>query len=80
MTEFGPTSNYLGIKVSIFIGKVIITQKTCIGKLLDSYEITNCNFLPMLIIKKLSLKPRQPDFTPNIANVTAYKKFIGFVQ
>ena len=80
MTDLGPTSNYLGIEVNLSEGEVIITQKTYVEKILDSHQMSNCNLSPTPMVEVLNLKPGGPDFTPNPADVTAYKKFTGSVQ
>ena len=80
MTDLGPTSHYLGMEVNISAGEVVITQKTYVEKLLDSHQMSDCNPSPTPMIEGLNLEPGAPDFTPDAADVTAYKKFTGSVQ
>ena len=80
MTDFGLTSHYLGIEVNISAGELVITQKTYVEKRLDSHQMSDCNPLPTPIIEGLNLEPGAPDFTPDAADVTAYKRFTGSVQ
>lgn len=73
MTDFGPTLYYLGIEVNISAGKVVMTWKTYVKKLFDLHQMSDCNFLPIPMIKKLNLKPKAPDFISDATNIIAYK-------
>lgn len=80
MTDLGPTAYYLDIKVNISASKEVITQKTYIKKLFDLYQMSDCNQSPTLMIERLNLELGKLDFTPNPADITAYKKFTRSVQ
>lgn len=80
MTDFGPTLYYLSMDVNISVGKVVMTWKTYVKKLFDLHQMSDCNFLPISMIKKLNLKPKAPDFISDATNIIAYKQFTRFVQ
>lgn len=80
MTDLGPTSHYLGMEVHLSKGAVTITQKTYVESLLDSHQMSDCNPSATPMVEGSCLKPAGPDFAPDPANVTAYKKFTGSAQ
>ena len=80
MIYLSPISYYISMEVNIFVGKVIITQNTYVKKLLDLHQMNNCNSLLTPILQRLNLEPEKPDFTPDAADIIAYKKFTEFLQ
>lgn len=72
-TDLGSTAHYLGIEV--FWKKDIITvmQSFYINQLLETHQMSNCNFASILIIEGLCLALAYDNFISNSKNILAYK-------
>lgn len=57
MTDLGPTSHYLGMEVHMSKGALTITQKTCVEKIFESHQISDCSLSPTPMIDGSSLEP-----------------------
>ncbi len=71
MTDFGPTSHYLGMEVMQNKNTITVTQTMYIDQLLAVRQMSNCNTETTPMVEGLCLTPASDDFQPLSADVTA---------
>ena len=59
---------------------ITVTQIIFIDHILNAYQMCNCNFSSISIVKSTNLATTSDDYLLNTKDVSAYKQFIKSVQ
>lgn len=79
-TDLNPITYYLEMEVLQEDDAITVMQTIYINQLLNIYQMRNCNFISIFIVKKLCLAPVYDNFNLNLKDISAYKKFITSIQ
>lgn len=63
MTDFGPTSHYLGMEVMRNNNTITVTQTVYIDQLLAAHQMSNCNTATTPMVEGLCLAPVSDDYS-----------------